>query len=71
MSDSRRDFLKKAALLAGATSFANIIPASIQKQWLSMPRQAALIWMPNTLYIDAGKPLFRSYLWYAARCARL
>ncbi|HTD40635.1 MAG TPA: phospholipase C, phosphocholine-specific [Mucilaginibacter sp.] len=31
MSDSRRDFLKKAALLAGATGFANIIPASIQK----------------------------------------
>jgi phospholipase C len=31
MSDSRRDFLKKAALLAGATGLANIIPASIQK----------------------------------------
>ncbi|MFI5160570.1 MAG: phosphocholine-specific phospholipase C [Sphingobacteriales bacterium] len=31
MSDSRRDFLKKAALLAGAAGFANIIPLSIQK----------------------------------------
>jgi len=31
MIDSRRDFLKKAALLAGATGLANIIPASIQK----------------------------------------
>jgi len=31
MNDSRRDFLKKAALLTGATGFANIIPASIQK----------------------------------------
>ncbi|HTI60424.1 phosphocholine-specific phospholipase C [Mucilaginibacter sp.] len=31
MSDSRRDFLKKAALLAGATGMANLIPASIQK----------------------------------------
>src|SRR5476651_2026464 len=31
MSDSRRDFLKKAALLAGATGLANMMPASIQK----------------------------------------
>ncbi|MBS1532519.1 MAG: phospholipase C, phosphocholine-specific [Bacteroidetes bacterium] len=31
MNDSRRDFLKKAALLAGATSLANILPPSIQK----------------------------------------
>src|SRR6202000_2400129 len=31
MSDSRRDFLKKAALLAGVTGLANMIPASIQK----------------------------------------
>src|ERR1700744_6439955 len=31
MTDTRRDFLKKAALLAGATGLANIIPASIQK----------------------------------------
>jgi phospholipase C len=31
MSDSRRDFLKKAALLAGASGLAKIIPASIQK----------------------------------------
>jgi len=31
MNDSRRDFLKKAALLAGAAGVANIIPLSIQK----------------------------------------
>lgn len=31
MNDSRRDFLKKAALLAGATSLTNILPPSIQK----------------------------------------
>jgi len=31
MNDSRRDFLKKAALLAGATSLANFLPPSIQK----------------------------------------
>ncbi|MGZ3835738.1 MAG: phosphocholine-specific phospholipase C, partial [Mucilaginibacter sp.] len=31
MSDNRRDFLKKAMLLAGATGLANAIPASIQK----------------------------------------
>ena len=31
MSDSRRDFLKKAALLAGATGLANMMPASIQR----------------------------------------
>lgn len=31
MNDSRRDFLKKAALLAGATGLANVVPASIQR----------------------------------------
>ncbi|HTE01912.1 MAG TPA: phospholipase C, phosphocholine-specific [Mucilaginibacter sp.] len=31
MTDTRRDFLKKAAMLAGATGLANMIPASIQK----------------------------------------
>src|ERR1700710_978899 len=46
MSDSRRDFLKKAALLAGATGFANIIPASIQK---AMAINAA----PGSTYMDA------------------
>jgi phospholipase C len=29
--DTRRDFLKKAALLAGGTGFANVLPPSIQK----------------------------------------
>ncbi len=29
--DNRRDFLKKAAFLAGATGLANVLPASIQK----------------------------------------
>src|ERR1700761_1259010 len=31
MSDNRRDFLKKAMLLAGVTGLTNVIPASIQK----------------------------------------
>ncbi|MBS1502535.1 MAG: phospholipase C, phosphocholine-specific [Bacteroidetes bacterium] len=31
MSDSRRDFLKKAALLAGTVGLTNVIPTSIQK----------------------------------------
>ncbi|MFD0793325.1 phosphocholine-specific phospholipase C [Mucilaginibacter litoreus] len=31
MSDTRREFLKKAALLAGATGLSNVLPASIQK----------------------------------------
>jgi phospholipase C len=31
MLDSRRDFLKKAAMLTGAAGMANILPASIQK----------------------------------------
>ncbi len=31
MSDSRRDFLKKAALLAGTSGLANVIPMSIQQ----------------------------------------
>ncbi|MDR3695934.1 phosphocholine-specific phospholipase C [Mucilaginibacter sp.] len=31
MTDTRRDFLKKAALLTGAASLTNMIPASIQK----------------------------------------
>ena len=31
MNDSRRNFLKKAAILAGATGMANLVPASIQR----------------------------------------
>jgi phospholipase C len=46
MSDSRRDFLKKAALLAGVTGLANIIPASIQK---AMAINAA----EGSTYLDA------------------
>src|SRR3569833_2656795 len=44
--DTRRDFLKKAALLAGATSLAGIIPASIQKAMAINPA-------PGTTYLDA------------------
>src|ERR1700761_1716200 len=44
--DTRRDFIKKAALLAGATSLAGIIPASIQKAMAINPA-------PGTTYMDA------------------
>lgn len=44
--DTRRDFIKKAALLAGATSLAGIIPASIQKAMAINPA-------PGTTYLDA------------------
>jgi len=44
--DTRRDFIKKAALLAGATSLSSIIPASIQKAMAINPA-------PGTTYLDA------------------
>ena len=44
--DSRRDFLKKAALLTGAAGLANVIPASITK---AMAINAA----PGSTYLDA------------------
>ena len=44
--DSRRDFLKKAALLSGAAGLANMIPASIAK---AMAINAA----PGSTYMDA------------------
>jgi phospholipase C len=46
MSDTRRDFLKKAALLAGAASLTNVLPASIQK---AMAINAA----EGSTYLDA------------------
>jgi phospholipase C len=46
MNDSRRDFLKKAALLAGATSLANILPSSIQKALAINPAD-------GSTYLDA------------------
>ncbi|MES2276270.1 MAG: phospholipase C, phosphocholine-specific [Bacteroidota bacterium] len=46
MSDSRRDFLKKAALLTGAVGLAGMIPESIQK---AMAINAA----PGSTYMDA------------------
>src|ERR1700754_2624729 len=46
MSDTRRDFIKKAALLAGATSLAGLIPASIQKAMAINPA-------PGSTYLDA------------------
>jgi phospholipase C len=46
MSDSRREFLKKAALLAGATGFANVMPASIQKAM-------AINALDGSTYLDA------------------
>ena len=44
--DNRRDFLKKAALLTGAASLANVLPMSIQK---AMAINAA----PGSTYMDA------------------
>src|ERR1700761_2344484 len=44
--DTRRDFIKKAALLAGASSLSGIIPASIQKAMAINPA-------PGTTFLDA------------------
>ncbi|MDP9075850.1 MAG: phospholipase C, phosphocholine-specific [Bacteroidota bacterium] len=44
--DTRRDFLKKAALLTGATGIAGLIPASIQKAMAINPA-------PGSTYMDA------------------
>ena len=44
--DSRRDFLKKAALLTGAAGIAGVIPASIQKAMAINPA-------PGSTYMDA------------------
>jgi len=46
MSDTRRDFIKKAALLTGAAGFASILPASIQKAMAINPA-------PGSTYLDA------------------
>jgi len=44
--DSRRDFIKKAALLAGAAGVANFLPASIQKAMAINPA-------PGSTFMDA------------------
>jgi phospholipase C len=44
--DSRRDFIKKAALLTGAASLQGILPASIQKAFAINPA-------PGSTYLDA------------------
>jgi len=41
--DTRRDFIKKAALLSGSAAFANILPASIQKAFAIDP-EAGSTW---------------------------
>lgn len=46
MEDSRRDFLKKAALLTGAATLANLIPESIQKAMAINPAS-------GSTYMDA------------------
>jgi phospholipase C len=46
MSDSRRDFLKKAALLTGAAGLVSILPESIQKAMAINPA-------PGSTYLDA------------------
>jgi len=44
--DSRRDFIKKAAFLAGATGLSGVLPASIQKAMAINPS-------PGSTYLDA------------------
>lgn len=44
--DSRREFLKKAALLSGAAGFSNVLPASIQRALAINPA-------PGSTYADA------------------
>jgi phospholipase C len=44
--DTRRDFIKKAALLAGAAGLTNVLPASIQKAMAINPA-------PGSTYMDA------------------
>ena len=46
MNNSRRDFFKKAAVLAGAAGLANVIPASIQKAMAINPAE-------GSTYLDA------------------
>jgi phospholipase C len=46
MKDSRRDFLKKAALLTGVAGLANVLPDSIQ-------RALAIEAAPDSTYLDA------------------
>ncbi len=46
MKDTRRDFLKKVALLSGATGLSNVIPSSIR-------RAAAINPAPGSTYMDA------------------
>ncbi|MET3981330.1 phospholipase C [Mucilaginibacter sp. UYP25] len=51
MPDTRRDFLKKAAMLAGTAGLANILPASIQKAMAINP-------LPGTTWADAEHIVF-------------
>lgn len=51
MSDSRRDFIKKATLLTGAAGIFNVLPSSIQK---AMAIDAA----PGSTYMDAEHVVF-------------
>ncbi|MGV3766878.1 MAG: phosphocholine-specific phospholipase C [Chitinophagaceae bacterium] len=51
MQDSRRDFIKKATMLAGATGMAQLLPASIQ-------RAMAISADPGTTFMDAEHVVF-------------
>lgn len=51
MLESRREFIKKASLLAGATGFFNVLPLSIQKA-------LAIEADPGTTYLDAEHVVF-------------
>lgn len=51
MQDSRRDFIRKATMLAGATGMAQLLPASIQ-------RAMAISADPGTTFMDAEHVVF-------------
>jgi hypothetical protein len=68
--DTRREFLKKAALLSGATGF-SALPVSIQKALAIDPAPGQYIPRCRTCcFADAGKPFIRSFIWHAAGRAR-
>ncbi|MES1222977.1 MAG: alkaline phosphatase family protein, partial [Bacteroidota bacterium] len=49
--DNRREFLKKASLLAGGAGMMNVLPSSIQKAFAINPA-------PGSTYLDAEHIVF-------------
>ncbi len=70
--DTRREFIRKAALLAGATGLSGALPAAIQRALAIDPRVGHDLERCGT-HGDphAGKPFFRSLLWRPARGERV